>query len=173
MNKILTTLVWVGILLGMGGNLFAGPNKSEGLPYLPVVGPPPLRYEAKPVENPLILAELALPKPQVFEPEMLPLAPLTGDQSSDVAPSAGANVAGNPAGIFPGPAINSEYGTNPASGMLNLTPKMIAEYLKSNRESHDGNEQSPFEPGQSILVPAELGFVPPMPSGDRAVYNSK
>jgi len=151
-------------------NLFAGQAKSDGEPYLRVVGSPPLRFEVQAVESPLIMGELALPKPKGIEAPALPEAPAASQGTG----SAVVNMAGNPTGIFGSPANNSASGANPASDMLNVNPQMITQYLKPNRsESHDGGAPSPFQPGQSILVPAELGFVPPMPGGNRAIYISK
>jgi hypothetical protein len=78
--------------------------------------------------------------------------------------------AGN-GGLMSGAAAgNAGASPNSASDMLSITPQMINEYFKPNRE--DNEEAGPLRHGDTIFVPAELGFVPPTPES-RAIYQSK
>lgn len=169
MNKFSNLQNFLGLLLAMGVALPATQAKCGCKPYLPLLGPSPLRFEVAVAESPLILAELTLPKPKASEPIPLPKTPPAGNGTA----SAVVNVAGGPMGIFGGPANNAEGPLNPASDMLNVSPQMIAQYLKPNRSEPPPAAPSQFQPGQSILVPAELGFVPPMPGGNRQIYMNK
>jgi hypothetical protein len=169
MNKILETRFFLGIMtLAMG--LLTAQKAFGGDTYLSQVGPSSLRFEAPAVENPIFLAELALPKPKADEPIPLPKVPVGQDKSG----SANADSAENPGGIFAGLLKNAQTPASPASDMLNMTPQMIVEYLKPNRsEGPRGDEPSPYQPGQSIVAPDELNFLPPLPGGNRAIYISK
>ncbi len=146
-------------------------------PYLKTVGPAPLRFEAVSAPNPLILAELALPKPVVVETPAVPMpanAPASTMNRGAETYTAGAPILGNnSAGIFGIPAGNAAKGLNSASDLLNVTPQMIDEYFKSNRGEGPRDDSGEYQHGQSILVPAELGFVPPMPAQSHASYQSR
>ena len=138
--------------------------------YLKSVGPPPLRFEFISTNNTLFLSELALPKPKAVKPLPMPVA-LTNSAPSQTSLSGGEPGldmlgSGND-GLMPG---NTGASPNSASDMLSVSPQMINEYFKPSRE---GNQDSgPLQHGDTIYVPAELGFVPPM-SGSRAIYQSK
>jgi hypothetical protein len=168
MSKISKRQTFGEITLAMVLGLFATDAKSSDAPYLKLVGPPPLRFEVIAPNSPLFIAELALPKPN----------------NADATENAATN---NPAGAKPvASSANADVGgtwgrlvknaanpANAASDMLNIKPQMITEYLKPDRSEAPSAEAGQFQPGQSILVPAELGFVPPMPGGNRAIYISK
>ena len=142
--------------------------------YLSEVGPPPLRFAVQTTPNSLILEELELPKPKAPEPIALPKPTAGGKAPEQGQNAADANTAGDQAGILGDPAKNAANFSNPASEMLNVTPQMLTQYLKPNRgEGSGADESGQYQPGQSILVPAELGFVPPLPGGNRAIYISK
>lgn len=146
-------------------------------PYMQAVGPAPLRFEMVRAPNPLILAELALPKPVVAETPAVPMptnTPSATTNSGAVTYTAGVPITGNNStGVFGTPAENAAGLANPASDLLNITPQMIDEYFKSNRRGAPSDESGDYQHGQSILVPAELGFVPPLPSQSRASYQSR
>lgn len=159
----------------MAVGLFTTQGNPGCEPYLKVVGPAPLRFEVIAPNNPVFMAELALPKPgnPGAPVEVSPARPTAGGNGSgQEMSSADGNPAQNPFGIFGGQAKNAANPANAASDMLNITPQMIGNYLKPY-PSVPLAGPSPFQPGQSILVPAELGFVPPMPGGSRAIYMSK
>lgn len=160
MNKILKKLT--SIVAGVVALNFAAQKVSANQPYLASVGPTPLRYEIVTTNNALFLAELTLPRLKAkTEPPMPPPAPKPAlDETNTMSPAALIPVL--PATIASGPG-------NPASDMLNVTPQMIDEYFKPT-SSDGGNGE--FRSGQSIFVPAELRFVPPIPES-RAIYISK
>ena len=169
MNNFSMSRIFWGIFFGTGLGLLAQQGKCGCVSYLPLLGPTPLQFEVQTAESPLIVAELALPKPKAPEPIPLPATPPEGNGTA----SAVVSVAGSPMVIMGGPANNVEGPVNPASGMLNISPQMIAQYLKPNRSEPPPAPPSQFQPGQSILVPAELGFVPPMPGGNRSIIMNK
>src|SRR5580698_9513048 len=160
MNKILKSLT--GVVLGIVAVNFAVQKVSGNQPYLATVGPAPLRYEIVATNNILFLEELTLPRLKVQkQPPMPPPAPKAAPDETN-AMDTPEMIPVLPANIAPAPR-------NPASDMLNVTPQMIDEYFKP--ASSDGGSGE-FRSGQSILVPAELRFVPPIPES-RAIYISK
>jgi hypothetical protein len=170
MSKISKIETFGKITLAMVIGLFATEAKSSNTPYLKLVGPPPLRFEVITPNSPLFIAELALPKPNNDNAVEETATNNLAADGNETKPAVGSTEA-NMDGILGGPAKNAVNPANAASDMLNITPQMITEYLKPDRS--EAPEAGQFQPGQSILVPAELGFVPPMPGGSRAIYISK
>jgi hypothetical protein len=171
MNKILNALTRNGIVPAMEMVLLAMQSVSGAESYLKSVGPPPLRFEYVDNNNTLFLSELALPRLKpVAQPPMPPPQPAANPETNS-ATSGTAVGAENGVPILPGPAKNAPYPDSSASDMLSITPQMISEYFKP-KQPESAPEPSPFQRGQSIFVPAELGFVPPT-SGSRAIYHSK
>lgn len=141
--------------------------------YLETVGPPPLRFESVSPNNAQIIAELTLPKAKAIESPAMPSAPATS--SAGVTLSAtGDGIEPIPenhrGGIFGRGEKNAGGRFNSASELLSITPQMIDDYFKPTGTDVGGSTS--FQPGQTIFVPAELGFVPPA-SGSRATYTSK
>jgi len=60
---------------------------------------------------------------------------------------------------------------NSASNMLSVNPQMINDYFKSNPTGATGATQ--YQPGDTITVPQELGFVPPANAPSQSSYTSK
>jgi hypothetical protein len=144
--------------------------------YLAIVGPPPLRFEAAATNDPVFIAELALPKPNdtMAEVSILP----TNSPAATVpvpVPNESKNVltAASPSGFLSDAAKSAEGLLGPASNLLSVMPRMMTEYLKPIREGGAGDDSNSFQPGETIFVPAELGFVPPMPDQNRAIYRSR
>jgi hypothetical protein len=160
MNKSLKNLT--KILPGIAAVIFAVQNVSANQPYLASVGPKPLRFEVVSTNNALFLAELTLPAPKALpQPPMPPPASKSAPEETNAVAEPG------PMELFP--ANPASTPGNPASNMLNMSPKMIDDYFKPTRgDGSDGD----FQRGQSIFVPSELRFVPPMPQS-RAIYISK
>jgi hypothetical protein len=57
--------------------------------------------------------------------------------------------------------------------LLSIMPRMMTDYLKPIRNGGAGDDSSEYQPGDTIFVPTELGFVPPMPAHSRAIYRSR
>jgi hypothetical protein len=172
MNKIFNAPNRKEIVLVMAMVLLAMPGVSRGEAYLRVFGPPPLRFAYVDNDNAVFLSELALPKSKPVEQPPMP-APQAAAKS-DTNNVAGGTVAnpsttldGTP--LLPLPGKNPPASDNPASNMLRLTPEMISDYFKPYR-AEGGADPGSFQSGETIFVPAELGFVPP---GSRATYISK
>lgn len=163
------------ILLGFAAGALAIQAVSASGPYLEAVGPPPMRYQVVVAPNPSFLAKLALPSQQATQ-EPATAMPGADDQPPDnnaapPVPWSNPVPGDNSGGSFSIPAKNAESAPNPASDLLNITPQMINEYFKPNRRGDDNS--GPYQRGESILVPSEMGFVPPMPGGSRAIYQSR
>ena len=174
MNKISELRILSEMTLAMAIGLFAT-LECGGDPYLAAAGPPLLRFEVITTNSPLFTAELVLPKQKISEPPALAVA--GGTNAAENASGQELNVAGGGAaeyvaGITGGAARNTGNAANAASELLNITPQMISKYLKPEQSEIPAAGPGPFQRGQSIMVPAELGFVPPMP-GNRAIYTSK
>ena len=142
--------------------------------YLISIGPPPLRFEYVDNNNAVFLAELALPNPKAVVQPPMP-APQAGAQSN--ANNVAGGIVASPSTTLNGVPLLPPMGNNlpapgsSASDMLSINPQMISDYFKPYR-AEGAPEPGPFQHGESIFVPAELGFVPPA-SGSRAIYNSK
>jgi hypothetical protein len=161
------------IALGVAVVFIAAQEASGAEAYLKSVGPPPLRFEFISTNNALFLSELALPKPKFVTPPPMPLAPTNSARSQTyLSTGGGLDMLGEGnGGLMSGAAAgNAGASPNSASDMLSVTPQMINEYFKPNRE--DNEEAGPLRHGDTIFVPAELGFVPPTPES-RAIYQSK
>lgn len=137
--------------------------------YLKSVGPPPLRFQYVDNNNSLFLQELALPKPRPVEQPPMPKPQDAAAPETHIATSG--PVMGSMGPFLPGQGNNNLNPDGSASDMLSITPQMISEYFKPYR-AEGAPEPVPSQRGQTFSVPAELGFVPPMP-GNRATYNSK
>lgn len=179
MNNISKMRNFMEMILGFAIMLLAALQVSGSDSYLELVGPPPLRFEITAPNNPAFMAALTLP---TMSEESIAATTVTNALPAE-KPEAKKNgellVAGNPAGIFGGtvmpPANNVTPAQNPASNLLGINPLMINQYFTPNRPGGGPSGPGPFQPGDSILVPAELGFVPPTPSQSQggAVYISK
>lgn len=139
--------------------------------YLALVGPPSIRFEAMATNDEAFTKELALPGPPDTN-----AAVSVGSTNSAAAPNAGsgpklpnnAATGKNSPGNLSGAAKNAKGNANPANNLLSTVPQMINPYLKPNGNTE--NDTSSYQPGDTIFVPPELGFVPPMPGQSRATY---
>jgi hypothetical protein len=160
----LSHIIW-GTVLG----ILAAQMASGNEPYLSSVGPSPLRFEFTGISNPLFLAKLVLPKLGETNATAIATPPTAGTNTAPTTGLAGAAPGKNSAGNFLDTAKIAEDAANPASDLLSITPQMINQYFQPNRVEGPGQ----FQPGDTIMVPAELGFVPPIPAGSRAIYISR
>ena len=181
MNKIFKALTLGEILLALVVGIVAARTAQGREPYLQLVGPPPLRFEIPVANTPVIIAELALPTP-----------PSESDADADATNSASAkkelSAPSAPEPLIPMPTANmNNRGTvidtavgappapvDPASYMLNMIPQMINQYFTPMPGGGAVVGPNGYQSGDSVLVPAELGFVPPMPlPQSRSVYKSQ
>jgi len=168
------------IFLAMAVAILATRDGFASGPYLTVVGPPPLRFEVAATDNALFLSELALPRPRpATEPETTPPPPAPVPKPAETAGGPGMNVpsaAGNGGAVPAVPAKSVATPPNAASDLLNITPQMINDYFRPSQIQGPPSSAMPFQPGQPIFVPAELGFVPPTPpviGNSQAIYQSQ
>lgn len=139
--------------------------------YLPIVGPPPLRFEPPATINPDIISELALPEPKDTRATVTILPPESRAKPSVQSATNNVLTAASPSGFLSDAAKTAEGLTGPASNLLSIMPRMMTEYLKPVGNAAD--DSSSYQPGDTIFVPAELGFVPPIPGQNRAIYRSR
>jgi hypothetical protein len=175
------------IIVAMAMGLLAARGASGGKPYLKVTGPPPLRFEFVAANNAPFLALLTLPTQK--ESSITNMPPPKPESARAETYTSGDTImpvisnGGFPYGMFPygaspyggmypygmsswgapmavrtGPAAVS---TNSASNMLSVTPQMINDYFKPNPTEPAPTAPSQYQPGDAIMVPQELGFVPP------------
>jgi hypothetical protein len=71
------------------------------------------------------------------------------------------------------PMAPTGVSTNSASNMLSMTPQMINDYFKPNSTEPAPGGATQYQPGDTIMVPQELGFVPPTSSQSQSTYTSK
>jgi hypothetical protein len=142
--------------------------------YLALVGPPPLRFEAAAVNDPVFIGELMRPKQADTQATVviLPTNAPSVVTASVTASSTSSNVSKSDLapGILIDAAKRAEGLDDPASNLLSIMPRMMTEYLKPIRNEGGGDT---YQSGDTIFVPAELGFVPPMPGQNRAIYQSR
>jgi hypothetical protein len=144
--------------------------------YLTIVGPPPLRFEAAATNDPVFIAELTLPKPgdTTTTVSILPTNSTAASPPASVQNESKNLPASTSAPEFLSDAAKSAEGlVGPASNLLSIMPRMMTEYLKPIRAAGAGDDSNAYQPGETIFVPAELGFVPPMPDQNRAIYRSR
>jgi hypothetical protein len=168
------------IFLAAAVAILAARPGFAGEPYLASVGPPPLRFEVVATDNALFLSKLELPKPKpVPQPAIAPPPFSEASKHTEIAGGPGMNVpsaAGNGLPVPAVPAITAATPPNAASDLLNITPQMINDYFRPSQIQGPPSSTMPFQPGQPIFVPAELGFVPPTPpviGNSQAIYQSK
>ncbi|HEV2452985.1 MAG TPA: hypothetical protein VGY98_01905 [Verrucomicrobiae bacterium] len=145
--------------------------------YLALVGPPPLRFEPAAVNDPVFIGELMRPKPAGTQATVTILPTNAPSVTASVtSSSASSNVSRSdpPPGSLTDAAKRAEGLGGPASNLLSIMPQMMTEYLKPIRNEGGGDTGGDtYQPGDTIFVPAELGFVPPMPGQNRAIYQSR
>lgn len=180
MSKILKVLNFSEVILALIIGLLAARSAQGRQAYLPLVGPPPLRFEIPTTNTPAILAELTLPVPEsetetnqdttktAANKNELPFAPPPVLPAATLAAASmyhKETVVDTAQGAPPPP--------NPASNMLNIAPQMFNQYFMPTPGGGAVVEPNGYQPGDTVLVPAELGFVPPLPPESRAVYKSQ
>jgi hypothetical protein len=138
--------------------------------YLAIVGSPPVRYESPAMNDPVFIEELSLPKPKDTKTSVTILPPDSKANSSVQSTTNDVVAAASPSGSMSDAAKSAEGLAAPASNLLSIMPRMMTEYLKPIQTADDS---SPYQAGDTIFVPVELGFVPPIPGQNRAIYQSR
>lgn len=144
--------------------------------YLTVVGPPPLRFEPAASHDPEFIEELTLPQPKNPETAVAILPTNSPAVPAPVPVPIATNkvsTAASSTGFLSDGAKRAEGLESPASNLLSIMPQMMTEYLKPIRVGAAPVDSNTYQPGETILVPAELGFVPPTPGESRAIYESR
>jgi hypothetical protein len=186
MSGIFKSRKFTGVIGAILAGFFAAHEASGERAYLPVVGSPPLRFQAittnhlvfnldsfaqppkkaavsnavtqiiAPVENTTNLVENSSPIPVSLETNRVPVKPET------LADTRNNSV----------PPFNFANPSSTASDLLTVTPQMITEYLKPSQTETNRADQ----PGAVVFVPAELQFTPPAPNASaesRSIYKTQ
>ena len=147
--------VWVVLL---ASTVLMGPL-AWGAGYLPLVGPPPLRFE-KAANSARIFSWT----PPVLAPATSTPPPVTAETNSQYVTStmSANNVISSPAAIEPASvppksppeysSTNSIVPTRPANDLLVVTPEMLVDYFKPNRDAANA---------ANVHVLAPVNFTPP------------
>jgi hypothetical protein len=143
-------------LKALGIVVVLGAAAHAGMPYLPLIGPPPLRMLATKNPHTAVIIKLeAIPTATstntLADVEAKVLAGMTNAATTFYAasdPSAGA-----PAN----PSLEQTYGTSvfalPTPDLLSITPQMLATYFRPVQ----------FGTNAAVVGPFHVGFMPPLP----------
>jgi hypothetical protein len=140
----------------------------RGGAYLPLVGPPPLRFEMAMVHAPKNSWMLPAPPPPVTVTETNPPT-ASVIPSNNIVPAPPPGTPTNAPAVLP-PADSSAKSatpTRPAEDLLVVTPEMLVDYFKPTNAATNAN---------SAHVPLPLNFTPPtslpIPSS-QAIYKNQ
>ena len=141
---------------------------ARGAAYLPLVGPPPMRFE-KASDGPRKISwtpPALIPPPVVVEPN-LPSVTATIPANNVVSPHPVIEPANTPVSLPPeNLSTNSAVQTRSANELLVVTPEMLVDYFKPNHNATNA---------ANVRVLAPVNFTPPasasMPSS-QAIYIS-
>jgi hypothetical protein len=178
-----------GAICAIAALFFGMLPTSAIVAYLPIVGPPPLRFElftTNIFNYSQFKLDLANRSPIKPAPQASTNSPSTVSQAITSPPTPLANTptvasAAGPSGNSeenvaggenrPTPRENFNFPSSTASDLLTVTPQMIAQYLKPDRTATNALDR----PGAVVFVPADLPFTPPTPKGNsesQANYHS-
>jgi hypothetical protein len=186
MSGIFKSRKFIGVIGAIVAGFFAVREANGERAYLPVVGSPPLRFQAITTNYLVFNLESFTqpPKPAAVSNAVAqivaPVANATNliENSSPIPVSLETNrVAARPEtvtdtkndSVLP---FNFANPSSSASDLLTVTPQMITEYLKPAQTETNRADQ----PGAVVFVPAELQFTPPTPNASaesRAIYKTQ
>jgi hypothetical protein len=149
-------------LKALGIVVVLGAVAHAGLPYLPLVGPPPLRLLAMKNPQRAVVIKLEIPPtvaptntPGVVEAKVFPGT--TNATSTDAVPAyfaASGPLIGGEANQSLEDTFRASIFALPTPDMLSITPQMLATYFRPVQfGTNDGALTGPFH----------VGFMPPLP----------
>lgn len=154
----IATLKALGIVLALGAAAHAG------LPYLPLIGPPPLRVQA--VNNPAAavigkIETLSAPaptnSPAALEAKVFP--GLTNAAGGDTILAGAGPLISPGADQSLGESFSTSVFALPTPDLLSITPQMLATYFRPVQ----------FGTNAAALVgPFHVGFMPPQPVPEKS-----
>lgn len=103
---------------------------------------------------------------------MFPFGLFPGMFPYGMLPWGASNMGAYPPPVSTVPTRPAPVSTNSASNLLSVNPQMINDYF-TNPTAPPPPPPSQYQPGQSIMVPQELGFVPPANPQSQSTYTSK
>lgn len=146
-----------------------GAAARAAMPYLPLIGPPPLRFQTVRTPAATVVKFTATPALTATNPMVATRAPASPGPTNST-------IAGRPAtsGSLIGPDTNQALGDNssasvfalPTPDLLGISPQALAAYFR------------PVQWGTNVLAPVGLlpvSFMPPVPpdKSSHAEYNVK
>lgn len=108
------------------GMVMIGIAAHAGLPYLPLVGPPPMRVEAKKIPPAPVVAEVAVKAPTNIPPVLKTLAVATNAPEETNVP---VDILAMPSGPLDQTFVSPGVGLT-GQGMTGITPQMLASYFR-------------------------------------------
>lgn len=159
--------IWLATLLALASAAQAGSA------YLPLTGPPPLRFEVAFIRPAALLPVVATPtiaekieekKPAGTTPAATNLSEKTS--APEELLHSGSETNPPPTAAFEVPTANSFAAHSLADNLLVITPQMLSEYFKPLGGSTNAG-------GVSVILPLPVGFTPPTeknPPSSRATY---
>ena len=142
---------------------------AHGGAYLPLIGPPALRFEAV-VQYKDILSWMPKPKPAPIATVETNAQPVTSTIPSNNAVTTATVVTPEPTPVVSTPAnlsTNSSPQVQSANNMLVVTPEMLVDYFKPNNLNTNSSD---------VRVVAPVQFTPPAPASSpssQAIYQSQ
>lgn len=187
-NGLLRSRKFIGVIGAIIANIFAihearGVNALNA--YLPIVGPPPLRFQAV-ITNHFVfnLASFEATEDSVEASNTTAqlAAPATNAASIKAvsAPIFVSSAKTNQVSAAPDEKNNSEtpvispISPSSASDLLTATPEMITDYFQPAQKA-GGWVNRRNQSDNSVFVPLEMQFTPPMPNASvksEAIYNN-
>ena len=141
--------------------LVLGAAAHAGMPYLPQIGPPPLRVQPK-SSSTAVFKIVEAPAPAVTNsPAILPAGNFPGETNSTAADPLSLASATAPVSLED--TFASSVFTLPTPDLLGLTPQMLATYFHPVQ----------FGTNAALAVPFRVSFLPPVPpdkKSSRAEY---
>ena len=157
----IATLKALGVVLALGAAAHAS------LPYLPLIGPPPLRVQALKNPNAAAIGKFAASSAAAATNTLGALAaggiPGTTNATSTAASAAFLAGAGPLGGLHAEPSLEEAFSASvfalPTPDLLSITPQMLAAYFRPVQ----------FGTNSAALVgPFHVGFMPPVPSPEKS-----
>jgi hypothetical protein len=183
MSGIFKSRKFIGVIGAIITGFFTVLEANGERAYLPIVGSPPLRFQAittnhlvfnlesfaqpqKPAETSNAVTQIVAPVANATNlvESSSPASALSETNQAAAKPETVADTKNSSV-----PPFNFASSPSSASDLLTVTPQMITEYLKPAQTETNRADQ----PGAVVFVPAEMQFTPPAPNASaesRAIY---
>ena len=183
-NGLLSSRKFIRVIGAIIAGLFATQEARVVGEYLPIVGPPPLRFQAvitndfvfnlepseaaeEPVETSNTVAQPDAPAVNVTN-----IIAVSNSISLSSAETNQASVVTDETNNYETPVISPDSSSS-ASDLLTVSPQMITEYLQPAQKARGWNNRRNQD--TAVFVPLDMQFAPPTtnaPVQSEAIYNN-